>query len=135
MFLSNSVDIDHLQVLVALTSSSSITSITTLAERMMHMSQRLTLTARRSSRLRGHPARIEIFGRFCENTLYSSFHEIGPGLISKAGSAKKLRFFVSSLMIFLNQNLDTRPELRSSVSSSIDYGVVQIFIESVCGQN
>ena len=129
MFLSNSVDIDHLQVLVALTASSSITSITTLAERMMHMSQRLTLTARRSSRLRGHPARIEIFGRFCENTLYSSFHEIGPG------SAKKLRFFVSSLMIFLNQNLDTRPELRSSVSSSIDYGVVQIFIESVCGQN
>ena len=40
-------------------------STTTLAERMMHMSQRLTLTARRSSRLRGHPARIEIFGRFC----------------------------------------------------------------------
>ena len=35
----------------------------------MHISQRLTLTARRSSRFRGQPARIEIFGRFCKKLI------------------------------------------------------------------
>ena len=36
-----------------------------MAERMMHMSQRFTFTARRSSLFRGQPARTEILGRFC----------------------------------------------------------------------
>ena len=43
----------------------------TLAERMMHMSHRLTLTALRSSLLRGQPASTEILGRFC-----SVFHSL-----------------------------------------------------------
>ena len=43
----------------------------TLAERMMHMSHRLTLTALRSSLFRGQPARTEIFGKF-----WSVFHSL-----------------------------------------------------------
>ena len=37
----------------------------TLADRITHISQRLTLTALKSALLRGDPLSTEIFGRFC----------------------------------------------------------------------
>ena len=37
----------------------------TLADKMTHISQRFTLTARRSARLKGDPLSTEILGRFC----------------------------------------------------------------------
>ena len=99
VFVNHTFDIDHL----VLWSISLFR--TTLAERMMHMSQRLTLTARRSSRFRGHPARIEIFGRFCKKLLFINIFCL----------------FFFSLIIFQNQNFDIQPELRSAVGSAKKY--------------
>ena len=60
------------------------------------MSQRLTLTARRSSRFRGQPARIEIFGRFCKQIFF--IH-----LFMESDHISIFCFLY--LLIFLNQNL------------------------------